>query len=167
MPPPAARHGAATRPDRTQDLASETFYAATVEASWLDSLDHVNFLEYQRAADKATDGFWIAVGGEMAAAGRSTLSIVIVETHARYLRELRLGDAIEIRTRIISFDRRRIHLEHTLLRGEDVSCVIGVLGLAFDIVARTASHWPEPMLLAFAARCEQPRVERVGALIPG
>jgi len=147
-------------------LAAEAFYSATVQPDWLDALEHVNFLEYQRAADKATDEFWIAVGGEMAATGRATLSIVIVETHARYLRELRLGDPVEIRIRIVAFDRRRVHLEHAVMRGDEVTCVIQVLGLAFDLVERTASVWPETMLTAFAARCERPQVERVGALIP-
>ena len=147
-------------------MAAETFYTGTVQPDWLDSLDHVNFLEYQRAADKATDGFWLAVGGEMAGTGRSTLSIVIVETHARYLRELRLGDPVVISTRVVAFDRRRIQLEHTLLRGDDASCVINVLALAFDLVERNASHWPDSMLEAFAARCERPQAGRVGALIP-
>ena len=145
-------------------MTVQTYYSATVQPDWLDALDHVNFLEYQRAADKALDHFWIAVGGELAAPGVTALSVVIVETHVRYLLELRLGDSIQIRTRIVGFDRRRIHLEHMVMRGADVSCVIQVLGLAFDTVSRTASHWPEGMLQEFRSRCDRPQADRIGGL---
>ena len=143
------------------DVRAETFYSSTVGHDWLDALDHVNFLEYQRAADKATDQFWYAVGGAPATDADATLSLVIIETHVRYLRELRLGDPVEVRTRIVGFDARRLHLEHALLRRDELSCTIQVLALAFDRGARAAGHWPEAMLRAFAGRCEQPQATRV------
>ena len=145
-------------------MTVETFYSATVQPDWLDALNHVYFLEYQRAADKATDQFWIAVGGMPASSAETTLSVAIVETHVRYLRELRLGDAIEIRTRIVAFDRRRIHLEHAVMRSAESSCVINVLALAFDLATRTATHWPHAMLQEFGRRCERLQADRIGGL---
>jgi acyl-CoA thioester hydrolase len=132
-------------------MPGERFYSAVVETGWIDALNHVNFLEYQRVADLASDRFWLAVGGEPPS-GSMRLALVIVETHVHYLRELRLGDPISVETQLIGYDSRRMHLYHSLLRREERVSIVQVLGLAFDMNRRRASHWPDSMLEALADR---------------
>jgi acyl-CoA thioester hydrolase len=124
-------------------------YSGVVQAEWLDALDHVNFLEHQRVADKANDELWLEIGG-----GRPTpnvrLSFVIVEVHVRYKRELRLGDPVCVGTRVIAHDHRRVHLYHLVLRGDEVASIVQFLALAFDLDTRRASSWPPAMLEALA-----------------
>jgi acyl-CoA thioester hydrolase len=121
-----------------------------VLAEWLDSLGHMNFLEYQRIADQASDFFWLDIGGRMPCAG-TRQAYVMLETHVRHLRELRLEDSVAIDTRLIGYDHRRFHLHHTLLRDEQAVCVVQLLGLAFDLHTRRASRWPPAMLERLAA----------------
>jgi acyl-CoA thioesterase FadM len=137
-------------------MPGKRLYSTIVEASWLDALDHVNFLEYQRAADKASDRFWLEIGGEMPSP-RTRLSFVIVETYASYQRELRLGDAVVIDTVLVGYDQRRVHLHHSVLRGEELASSVQILGLAFDLDSRRASHWTPHMLAELAVW--QPRLD--------
>ncbi len=131
-------------------MTGERLYSAVVQDSWIDALGHVNFLDYQRIADLASERLWLAVGGQPPTSG--ALTFVIVQTHVHYLRELRLGDPVDIDTQLIGYDARRIHLYHALRRREELVCIVQVLGLAFDLSRRRASRWPVAMLQAFAAR---------------
>jgi acyl-CoA thioester hydrolase len=110
----------------------------------------MNFLEYQRLADQASDAFWLTIGGEMPSVS-TRLAYVLLETHVRYMRELRLGDPIAIDTRLIAYDHRRLHLHHTLVRGEEAVSVVQILGLAFDLDRRRATRWSASMLTSLAA----------------
>jgi acyl-CoA thioesterase FadM len=111
----------------------------------------MNFLEYQRIADQASDRFWLEIGGSMPS-DSVRLAYVMVETNARYLLELRAGDPIGIDTRLIAYDQRRLHLHHSVVRRNQTACVVQILGLAFDLDTRRATHWSQPMLEALAAR---------------
>ena len=131
---------------------------------WLDSLGHVNFLEYQRLTDQASDIFWTDIGGQLGPASRR-LAYVILETHVRYMHELRLHDPFAIDTRLIAYDHRRLHLHHTLLRGEQPVCAVQYLGLAFDLETRRAALWPQPMLAKLAAwRTDAPAAELIALM---
>jgi acyl-CoA thioester hydrolase len=110
----------------------------------------MNFLEYQRIADQASDRFWLEIGGSMPSESVH-LAYVMIETNVRYLRELRLGDPIWIDTRLIAYDQRRLHLHHSVVRRNQTACVVQILGLAFNLDTRRATHWSQPMLEALAA----------------
>lgn len=131
-------------------MAGERLYSAVVQDSWIDALGHVNFLDYQRIADLAGERFWEAAGGQPPSSG--ALTFVIVQTHVHYLRELRLGDPVDVDTQLVGYDARRIHLYHAVRRREELVSIVQVLGLAFDLSRRRASRWPDAMLEAFAAR---------------
>jgi acyl-CoA thioester hydrolase len=110
----------------------------------------MNFLEYQRIADKASDAFWLDVGGVMPSTS-ARLAYVIVEIHARYMRELRLGDPVGVDTRLIAYDHRRLHLHHTLMRGDEATSEVEIRALAFDLDSRRAVSWPPTMMEKLAA----------------
>jgi acyl-CoA thioester hydrolase len=145
-------------------MPGRRLYSGVVQADWLDALDHVNFLEHQRVADKASDQFWLAVGGKLPPEAFQ-LTFVIVETHVRYERELRLGDCVCVDTQLVTYDHRRMHLHHALLRGDEIVSVVQILGLAFDVVSRRASQWPASMLEAFALWREQADVEPLKGIL--
>jgi acyl-CoA thioesterase FadM len=126
-------------------MAGHLLYSAVVQEAWLDCLDHLNFLQYQRIADKATDQFWLEIGGRPLSTAER-LALIIVETHVRYRRELRLGDSVSVLTQLIGHDWRRVHLHHTLVRDQDPVCTVQILGLAFDPSTRRAAQWPGLML---------------------
>ena len=118
-------------------------YEGTVIADWVDELDHMNFLEYQRVADLATGKFFELLSGKPGSAWvpGSGFDAVIVETHVRYLRELRLGAPIVIDTMLAAVDERRFHLLHVIESKGRRACIVEVLLLAFDPATRRAGRW--------------------------
>jgi acyl-CoA thioester hydrolase len=131
-------------------MSGEPLYHATVEKEWIDSLGHVNFLEYQRIADLASERLWLELGGPPIAS--ASLTYVIAQTHVHYLRELRLGDPVSVETQLIGYDARRLHLYHSVRRRDELVSIVQFLGLAFDLPQRRAAHWPASMLEGLAAR---------------
>ncbi|WP_081494591.1 thioesterase family protein [Bradyrhizobium yuanmingense] len=112
-------------------------WEGVVEKDWLDKLDHVNFLSYQRIADLASIEIWRRARGS----GRSEpdLQFVMTETYVRYVRELRLGARVEIRTSLIASDTKRFHLLHRLESAGDLVCMVETLNLCFDPAVRTVA----------------------------
>lgn len=122
-----------------------------VAPDWLDELDHVNFLQYQRIADLASLEIWRRAGE----ASASRLEFVMTETHVRYSRELRLGMRVEVASALLAFDSKRFQLLHDLRSGDRSMCTVETLNLCFDperrkvvdfddAIARYFRSWPAP-----------------------
>jgi len=125
-------------------------WEGTVERDWLDELDHVNFLTYQRIADEASSAVWQEAKG--AAATAPALEFVMTETHVRYLRELRLGAAVEIRTALTAYDTKRFQLIHRIESGGDLVCTVETLNLCFDPIVRRAANFTVAIIDHFERR---------------
>ena len=125
-----------------------------VERDWLDDLDHVNFLTYQRIADEASLAVWREARG--AAATAPALEFVMTETHVRYLNELRLGAAVEIRTALTAYDTKRFQLIHRIESGGDLVCIVETLNLCFDPLMRRAANFTAAIIDRFEASMASP-----------
>jgi acyl-CoA thioesterase FadM len=141
-------------------------YEGTVVEDWVDELDHMNFLEYQRVADLATGRFFELLSGVPGSSWvpGSGFDAVVVETRVRYLRELRLGSPVTIDTMLAGVDERRFHLLHHVASKGRLACTVEVLLLAFDPASRRAGRWSEDelrMLRRYAASDSAPGDERV------
>jgi acyl-CoA thioesterase FadM len=131
-------------------------FEGTVIVDWVDELDHMNFLEYQRVADLATGKFFELLSGQPGSAWvpGSGFDAVIVETHVRYLRELRLAAPIVIDTALAAVDERRFHLLHLIASKGRLACTVEVLLLAFDPATRRAGRWSPEELKELARYAE-------------
>ncbi|MBW0370811.1 acyl-CoA thioesterase [Ensifer adhaerens] len=116
-----------------------TTWSGTVERDWLDELDHVNFLQYQRVADFASLGIWHKAKGQ----AETGLEFVMIETHTRYIRELRLGMQVEVMTALLAFDSKRFQLLHHINSGDELMCTVETLNLCFDPDARRVANFGE------------------------
>src|SRR6185503_20338911 len=84
---------------------------ARVEERHLDQFNHVNVMWYTHFFDEGTFGLFERVGcgrSYYEGAGRER-GMFALEQHTRYLQELRLGDAVEVRARVLSVSPKRIH----------------------------------------------------------
>lgn len=129
-------------------------WEGTVERDWLDELDHVNFLTYQRIADEASLAVWKDAKG--AAPTAPALEFVITETYVRYLNELRLGAAVEIHTALTAYDTKRFQLVHRIESSGDLVCTVETLNLCFDPVARRATNFTAAIIERFEACLASP-----------
>ncbi len=89
-----------------------------VPLDWTDYNGHMNESRYLQAFCDASDRFMELVGcdAEYIASGGSYFT---AETHIRHLAEAHAGDVIEVRTHLLMGAGKKMHLFHTMYRGEE------------------------------------------------
>ena len=109
-----------------------------VKPDWIDSYGHMNMAMYVQACDHATYAFWEHVNDNRPLDERGGAEYAVVETHVRYLRELRLGDAVRVTTQLLGADEKRFCVFHRLLHAEEgyVAATNEVMALGFDLGER-------------------------------
>ncbi len=113
-----AAHAAQLRQAAPAERTGITSFSARVPEAWLDHNGHMTEHRYLDAFGQATDRLLETVGLDSAAiaAGRSAYT---VETHLRHLAEAKAGEAIEVTTRILGADAKRLHIFHEMVRQPD------------------------------------------------
>ena len=116
-PPPPSQDGAGPAP-----LA---LMAREIPAAWLDYNGHVTESRYLQLFAEATDALLRYIGVDAAYLGAGA-SYYTVETHISHLGQLYAGDRVQVRTQVLGFDEKRLHLFHVLTRaGEEETVATG------------------------------------------
>jgi acyl-CoA thioester hydrolase len=101
--------------EREAPVAGETLtFRGSVTEAWIDANRHMNVSAYDVVFDAAEKAFFELFGIGDAYIRRTDLSCFRLEKLIRYERELVLGDALEVRSRVAWTDFRRIHHFHEL-----------------------------------------------------
>lgn len=137
-------------------MAWEVTWQGTVDREWLDELDHVNFLAYQRIAEKGGEAFWVAVSDGRSFAEREGIEYVMLETNVRYLGELRLGDTVKVETALLAHDDKRYQLMHRIRSGERLACTVETVNMAFDLTTRRSMAFPPKVRVALEMLASSP-----------
>lgn len=87
--------------------------ATPVQPEWIDYNDHLTESAYLKLFGDATDVVLARIGAgvDYVAAGHSYYT---VETHIRHLGQARLGEPVEVRTRVLAADAKRLHVFHEM-----------------------------------------------------
>ena len=87
--------------------------ATPVQSEWIDYNHHLTESAYLKLFGDATDVVLARIGAglDYVSAGHSYYT---VETHIRHLGQARLGESVEIRTRVLGADAKRLHLFHEM-----------------------------------------------------
>jgi carnitine 3-dehydrogenase len=155
------------------DAALETsrvlaLHEATVAPEWVDYNGHAHESRYLQVFGDTTDAL-LALLGMDAAYLDDVGSYFTVETHLSHLREASAGDRLRTTTQVLGCDEKRLHIFHSLLRGDDVvataeqmmvhvSAATGRAGPAGDAVLGRARE-------IAAGHAALPRPHRVGRSI--
>ncbi|HLI98431.1 MAG TPA: thioesterase family protein [Bradyrhizobium sp.] len=81
----------------------------SIEPQWIDYNGHLNMAYYNVMFDRAIDELWLVLGigpTYKKARGNSTFT---AECHVRYLREIRLGDPVQVSVFLLEADEKRLH----------------------------------------------------------
>jgi carnitine 3-dehydrogenase len=84
---------------------------------WIDYNGHMTEHRYLDLFGQATDRFLAYIGVDEAYL-QSGRSYYTVESHLMHRAEAKCGDELHVETRLLSFDEKRVHLFHSLRRGE-------------------------------------------------
>ena len=80
-----------------------------IEPQWIDYNGHLNMAYYNVMFDRAIDELWLQLGigpTYMKARHGSTFT---AECHVRYLREIHLGDPVQVSILLLGADEKRLH----------------------------------------------------------
>ena len=93
-------------------------YTAEVEPDWVDYNGHMTEWAFLTAFGWASDALFRYVGIDEAyrAGGHSYYT---VETHLKHRREASLGEPLRVTTQVLGSDAKRLHIFHTMYRGDD------------------------------------------------
>ncbi|ABD56744.1 carnitine 3-dehydrogenase [Jannaschia sp. CCS1] len=126
-----ARHEAAL-PKADQPITLDR----QVPQGWTDYNGHMNEMHYLEAGSKATDRFMEMVGADAAYIAQG-LSYFTVENHVRYLDEVHAGDRLRAETRLLGGEGKKLHVFHTLYRGDGtLAATVESLLLHVDLATR-------------------------------
>ncbi|SPO52809.1 4-hydroxybenzoyl-CoA thioesterase [Pseudomonas sp. JV551A1] len=91
-------------------------YRTPVQEDWVDYNGHLRDAFYLLIFSYATDALMERIGLDADSRGQSGNSLFTLEAHINYLHEVKLGTEVWVQTQIIGFDRKRLHVYHSLHR---------------------------------------------------
>lgn len=124
-----------------------------VRPDWVDYNGHMNVAWYVAAFDTAGEAMLEEIGLGPTYRFEQDRSVFSVEAHITYQRELHAGDLLEFRTRLIAFDRKRIHYIQRMYRVADAALAATAewVVLHVDMKTRRTASIPDPIFAALQA----------------
>lgn len=99
-----------------------TSYQSTISPDWVDYNGHLRDAFYLLIFSHATDALMDVLGLDEAGRARSGHTLYTLECHLNFLAEVKEGEQVEVRTQVLAYDAKRLHIHHALYRpGEDAS----------------------------------------------
>jgi acyl-CoA thioester hydrolase len=91
-----------------------TTFRTTIAAEWVDYNGHLRDAFYLLIFSYATDALMDEIGLDEAGRAETGHTLYTLECHLNYLAEVKLGAEVEVRTQILGFDAKRLHIHHSL-----------------------------------------------------
>jgi acyl-CoA thioester hydrolase len=115
-----------------------------IEPQWIDYNGHLNMAYYNVMFDRATDELWLTLGigpGYMKERQGSTFT---AECHVRYLREIHLGDPVQIAILLVAADEKRLHTFEELRHATEgwLSATSENMTIHIDMASRKTAPFP-------------------------
>ena len=142
-----------------------------VEPQWIDYNGHLNMAYYNVMFDRAIDELWLWLGigpGYLKERHHSTFT---AECHVRYLREIHLGDPVQIAILLLGADEKRLHTFEELRHATDgwLSATSENMTLHVDMATKKVAPFPANITRRLArmkaAHARLPRPEAAGRRI--
>jgi acyl-CoA thioester hydrolase len=115
-----------------------------VEPQWIDYNGHLNMAYYNVMFDRAIDQLWLQLGigpGYMKERNGSTFT---AECHVRYLREIHLGDPVQVSILLVAADHKRLHTFEELRHASEgwLSATSENMTIHIDMATRKTAPFP-------------------------
>lgn len=144
---------------------------STVKDSWLDANGHMNVAHYVSAFDDGSCPMFdeLGLGWDYTHAGES--SVFMVSSSIDFRRELLAGAPLEMTTRLVGYDRRRIHVYQELFHRDEryLAAQAEFVFVHVSLKTRHVTNIPETALTRLAEIAEAhaglPRLSFLGRSI--
>src|SRR3954447_6071223 len=123
-----------------------------IEPQWIDYNGHLNMAYYNVMMDRAIDEMWLQLGigpGYMKERLGSTFT---AECHVRYLREIHLGDPVQVTVYLLGADEKRLHTFEELRHADEgwLSATSENVSLHIDMATRKVAPFPSDICARIA-----------------
>src|SRR5437588_7110029 len=115
-----------------------------IEPQWIDYNGHLNMAYYNVMFDRAIDELWLNLGIGPGYAKQRQGSTFTAECHVRYLREIRLGDPVQVSILLVGADEKRLHTFEELRHATEgwLSATSENMTIHIDMTARKTAPFP-------------------------
>ena len=115
-----------------------------IEPQWIDYNGHLNMAYYNVMMDRAIDELWLQLGVGPTYMKERRGSTFTAECHVRYLREIHLGDPVQVTVYLLAADEKRIHTFEELRHATEgwISATSENITLHIDMAARKVAPFP-------------------------
>ena len=139
-----------------------------IEPQWIDYNGHLNMAYYNVMMDRAIDEMWLQLGIGPTYIKQRHGSTFTAECHVRYLREIHLGDPVQISVLLLGADEKRLHTFEELRHPTEgwVSATSENMTIHIDMNARKTAPFPPDIRARIQAvvqaHATAPRPEGIG-----
>src|SRR3954469_25221202 len=115
-----------------------------IEPQWIDYNGHLNMAYYNVMFDRAIDELWIKLGIGPGYMKERQGSSFTAECHVRYLREIHLGDPVQISILLVGADEKRLHTFEELRHANEgwLSATSENMTIHIDMNTRKTAPFP-------------------------
>jgi acyl-CoA thioester hydrolase len=126
-------------------------YRAVIPDTFRDENNHMNVMWYVHLFDQAAGGFFPLFGIDRAYCEANLASTFALEHHIRYLREVRIGQAVTVRSRAVGRSAKRFHFMQFLVIDEsgELAATEEAVGTHMDMQVRRTSPMPPHIVAAY------------------
>jgi acyl-CoA thioester hydrolase len=142
-----------------------------VRKEWLDWNGHMNLGYYVVAFDMATTTLCRQLGLAAEYTREKIGMYFVLECHVNYEKELKEGESFRIKTQMLDFDRKRLHLFHTMY-DPDAGATVStneLMIMNIDYASRRPAPWPawawDRLTLISSRHLALPRPRQAGSVI--
>ncbi len=126
-------------------------HAEPLRDDWLDAYGHLNEAYYLVPFSNASWALQEHFGIGVDYFERTGCALYTVESHVRYLNEVRAPALLEVASTVLGSDAKRIHIAHVLRVGDTECATFECLGLHYDTQAGRTTVLPESVQTALEA----------------
>jgi acyl-CoA thioester hydrolase len=115
-----------------------------IEPQWIDYNGHLNMAYYNVMFDRAVDELWLKLGIGPGYRNERNGSTFTAECHVRYLREIHLGDPVQVSVLLVTADEKRLHTFQELRHATEgwLSATSENMTIHIDMTARKTAPFP-------------------------
>ena len=119
-------------------------FTKTIPEDYLDDMGHMNVMWYTHSFSYGMGGLFERFGMSWDAIREVGGGTFALESHVRYLSEVRVGQTIEIYSRLVGRSEKRFHALHFMVNVEkqDVSAVYEMVGAYVNLSERRMAAIP-------------------------
>ncbi len=142
-----------------------------IEPQWIDGNGHLNMAYYNVLFDRGMDAFCDTMGIGWSYLKERNNSTFTAECHVRYIREIHLGQPVQIVVYLLAADEKRLHTFQELRHATEgwLSATSENMMLHVDMAVRKTASFPDDVMARIRAvadaHAKAPRPEGTGRRI--